>query len=116
MSGYFTKETKVAGVTFEKRQETLKGMAKIQAKGAYTDLVLVHERGNKFDKNAVKVIARWYKDKALKRTMIGYVPAKDAVEIAAAMDAGEYVKVETFALKKGSKYGVTMTLAGCTPA
>lgn len=48
--------------------------------------------------------------------MIGYVPAKDAVDIAAAMDAGEYVKVETFALKKGSKYGVTMTLAGCTPA
>lgn len=67
--------TKVAGVTFEGRQEVLRVLT------APADLRLVREPGNAHDGNAIAVVAA--------AGQIGYLNARLSARLAPAMDAGE---------------------------
>ncbi|MBQ4479137.1 MAG: HIRAN domain-containing protein [Victivallales bacterium] len=67
-------ELKVAGVTFEGRQEILKGMM-----GAPRLARLVREPDNKYDPNAIAVVANGQK--------IGYIPKAIAGDLAGLLPA-----------------------------
>ncbi|WP_176547943.1 HIRAN domain-containing protein [Priestia aryabhattai] len=77
-------ETRVAGVSFDGRQEHIKKMTK------RTKLKLEREPDNRYDENAIMVLAKinqkWHQ--------IGYLHRDYAAKFASVMDCGEAVKVE----------------------
>ena len=90
-----------AGVTFEKRQNVLAYLLKHpEAK-----ITLGREPGNKFDANAIKILAT-----TDKRVQIGYVPRKLAEMLAPLMDSTHFVKVEDFKVVGNwkSNYGMKL--------
>ena len=76
---------KVAGVTFEGRQEILKMLAEM-CEYAY-DISLVREPNNTYDRNAIKVLTN-PRGLSYQMFMIGYIPKEYAKYIAELMDAG----------------------------
>lgn len=103
--------TKVAGTTFEKRQNTLMGMRKLIASGQKVSVVLVREPENEKDANAVKVLTRWKKGEQTRRAQIGYLPAEVAAEVAPLMDNKTFVRVHNFEITKTKIVGVKLELA-----
>lgn len=104
-------ETKVAGTTFEKRQNTLMGMRKLIDKGEKVSIVLVREPGNEKDPNAVKVLTRWKKGDQTRRAQIGYLPKETAAIVAPLMDNKTFVRVHSFDITKTKIVGVKLELA-----
>lgn len=104
-------DLQTAGVTFEKRQNVLMGLRRMQDEGKYVDVVLVREPANPADKNAIKVIARWHgADKKLRRALVGYVPKDAAASLAGRMDEGSYVKITQFAFTRTKTVGLSLSL------
>lgn len=68
--------TKVAGVTFGNCQRVIRKLSNGQ------ELLLIREPGNKFDKNAIKVMT-------LTGGQVGYISASIASSLAVQMDTGK---------------------------
>lgn len=101
---------KAAGVTFNKRQNFLKAL-RSHKKRHPMKLVLVREPENEFDKNAVKIIAKYTLDGRNKTIMIGYIPKKVSSRLAPLMDRGGFVSVENFRFTDTKTVGVIMDLS-----
>lgn len=95
-----TMTVKAAGTTFENRQERLNFLKNFRPE----DLAVTLERepGNQHDRNAIKVIVHILPIK--KRTMIGYVPAGLARDLARAIDAGAQAKAKLLQVIGGYAY------------
>ncbi len=101
---------KIAGVTFEGRQEILSGLfdaqeSSAQGHGPMLAATLEREPQNQFDSNAIKVV--------VDGKHIGYVPKYLAAKLAPRMDAGEAYAVTSVEIGGGSdgySYGVTITI------
>ena len=87
-----TFKTKVAGVTFAKRQSYLKRIAKKLDDFDYDfpDISLEREPNNKHDRNAIKVIWHDYNERTdeEKDIHVGYIAAHVAVSLAKDIDSG----------------------------
>lgn len=88
--------TRVAGTTFDNRQNVLALIAKYNP--ADVDVQLVREPSNAFDSNAVAVTVS-VKDKV--RAVIGYLPKRVAAVISALMDKGFEVPSDTLSIVGG---------------
>lgn len=75
---------RLSGTTFDNRQNILAWLAQFQQ--ADVNLTLQRESDNKYDPNAIKVIAHILPVK--KRAVIGYVPKAYAKELAKVIDKG----------------------------
>lgn len=105
-----TENIKVTGVTYQNRQKTLMGIRTNIKNGVKTDVVLVREPKNQFDKNAIKVIVRWRKGEELKRAQVGYIPRETAEKVAPLMDKKTFVKIKDYELTDTKTVGLHMTL------
>lgn len=74
---------KVAGVTFEGRQDIIAEMIEGQV------VELVPEPENVFDPNAIAVYCCWPETEDFRREKIGFVPASKTPEIKAKMEQGD---------------------------
>ena len=79
-------ETKVAGVTFGRRQQAIEHLARYQAE--QISITLVRDRGNTHDANAVAVIATVAGKGSY---TMGYLPRALAAFIAPLLDAGKTI-------------------------
>lgn len=93
---------KVAGVTFENRQIPLANAAQI----GISQLILMRDKYNPYDSNAIKVIACI----GPKAEHIGFVPRTLAAEIAPLMDAGTYVNITGWQLYGGGTYPIGLSV------
>jgi len=84
---------KVAGVTYENRQDTIKDLNEV-----VDELELVREPSNQYDENAIKIMIKE------SNIDIGYVPRNVAKALAPIMDSGEYEIQVTDCLKKQGKH------------
>lgn len=80
----------VAGVTFEGRQELLAELHKAQEAGAGIATFLVREPDNKYDANAIQVLAEGNDGPK----HVGYVPRHLAAKLAPLLDAGATVTTD----------------------
>lgn len=94
---------KAAGVTFGNRQNYLGYLLKHPE----ARIVLWREPQNKYDKNAIKILAV-----TDKRLDMGYVPRELAQTLAPQMDAKKFVKIDRFAVtgthKDKKSFGMTL--------
>lgn len=107
-----TIETRVAGVSFGNRQGYLHWINKrIKAGSTSIRLMLERERKNPDDANAIKVVARDFRDG--KHVPIGYVPRDLAAQLAPIMDSGRRTNVRAYEVsgKPWTTLGVKMTVA-----
>ena len=84
----FSMTIRVAGTTFENRQERLKFLH--QFKQEDLAVTLEREKDNKFDSNAIQIVV--HIKPISRKTVIGYVPKKFAREFAKVMDMGIQMK------------------------
>ncbi|MBI9110293.1 HIRAN domain-containing protein [Maridesulfovibrio ferrireducens] len=79
--------TKVAGVSFGKRQSYLKSIGKklYREEAKYTEIDLIRDPDNKHDPNAIEVVTE-------KGQVLGYINSQTAKELAIIMDAGANVQ------------------------
>lgn len=91
---------RVSGTSFENRQERLQFLS--QFKPEDLTVSLEREADNRFDKNAVKV--RVHIPAIRKYTVIGYVPAQIAAELAKVIDIGCEVKATLKGIIGGYSY------------
>lgn len=90
-------KTKVAGVSFRRRQAQLKRMAKaIEEDYDFPDISLIREPDNKHDENAIKVIWHEYNEKTdtEKDLHIGYIRNQVASTLSQDIDRGWKVSAE----------------------
>lgn len=97
---------KVAGVTFEKRQNYIHYIA--QNPGAF--LLYRRERKNAFDPNAIKVLAKVPEGKCVQ---LGYVPKELAEKLAPLLDKNYNIKTNSYAITGGRRFnhGVEVTIS-----
>ncbi|MBQ8349437.1 MAG: HIRAN domain-containing protein [Ruminococcus sp.] len=88
--------TKVAGTSFDNRQNVLALLAKYNP--ADVSVKLVRDRSNTFDSNAVAVTAAV---KGKVSAVIGYLPKAVASVVAALMDKGLHIMSDTFSIVGG---------------
>lgn len=88
--------TRVAGTSFDNRQDVLRLIAKYNP--AQVSLKLVRNRSNAFDSNAVAVTV-FVKNKV--RAVIGYLPKSVAGVISALMDKGIEIISDTLSIFGG---------------
>lgn len=102
---------RVAGVTFENRQQRLAYLAQFKPEALQT--VLERESGNQYDSSAIKVIVRIPEIK--KQTVIGYIPAAVSKELARILDKGVKVEAKPLGVIGGysykENYGFLLNLA-----
>lgn len=91
---------RAAGVTFENRQERLRFLQ--QFKPEHLAVALEREPDNRCDRNAINITV--YILPLKKKTVIGYVPAGLARELAKAIDAGVKVKAKLLQIIGGYSY------------
>lgn len=91
---------RAAGTTFENRQERLQFLQ--QFKPEDLTVTLDREADNQHDKNAIKITVHILPIK--RKTVIGYVPAGLARELAKAIDAGAQVKAKLLQIIGGYSY------------
>ena len=89
----------VAGVTFENRQNKL--MSVLTSDKCY--ISLRRERNNKYDPNAIQVLAHTNHNGQETVMTIGYVPKDKAFWLAKAMDTGKTVKVSYYKIVGNKK-------------
>ena len=104
-----TIETKVAGVTFENRQQALENLKKYNTE--HINIILAREKENEHDNNAIAVIVS-VKDKGAYK--MGYIPRTLSKMVAPLMDYGKNVKA-VFKEIRGKyhsyhNYGMKMSL------
>lgn len=80
---------RVSGTSFENRQERLQFLSQFRPQDL--TVTLEREENNSFDVNAIKV--RVHIPTIRKQTVIGYIPAKIARELAKVLDIGCEIKV-----------------------
>ena len=80
-------ETKVAGVTFGRRQEAIERLSRYSARDV--SIELIRERGNARDVNAVAVYAAV---SGRGKSCMGYLPRALAAFVAPLLDAGKNVR------------------------
>lgn len=99
-------DIRVKGTTFENRQGFLAYLNKQTNLSGW----LRREPNNKFDPNAIAVIA--YAKDAGKVIKVGYIPKELAETIAPKMDDGKKIWVKKFAVTGGSgmNYGAVVTI------
>lgn len=97
---------RVAGVTYENRQQRLAFLA--QFKPEKLQAVLEREADNQHDRNAVRVVVRI--PEIRRRTVIGYIPAAIAGDIAYLIDRGLEVKADLLGVIGGYSYKETLGL------
>ena len=88
--------TKVAGTSFDNRQNVLALLAKYNP--ADVSVKLVRDRSNTFDSNAVAVTAAV---KGKVSAVIGYLPKAVASVVAALMDKGLHIMSDTLSIVGG---------------
>lgn len=84
-------QTRVAGVTFDGRQDVLRLIPSADA------VCVWHDAGNAADPNAVAVLCSWRGQ----WWQAGYLPREDAVIVAEALDAGAQVRVRHWHIAGG---------------
>ncbi len=91
---------KVAGVTFENRQECLKFLKRFRTE----DLTITLERdsGSRYDSNAIRIVVHILP--LSRRTVIGYVPRRIAKELKDIIDMGIQVKATLLRIIGGYSY------------
>lgn len=102
--------TRAAGVTYGNRQKLLSRLARYTAE--QITITLRHEQGNRFDRNAVQVVAGV---KGKGSAVIGYLNRQLAAVIAPLMDKGKRI-VSTFRAVTGGEslhltYGLSFELS-----
>lgn len=95
--------TKVAGVSIGDRQHIIAGLKQGD------ELLLIRERDNKYDKNAIKICT-------LQGKQIGYIPAELAVNMAKKIDIGEQYTAKIEKITGGGElyYGVNLKIRSTT--
>jgi len=91
---------RVAGTTFENRQERLAFLAQFKPENLRAELV--RENGNQYDSSAVKVLVKI--PEIRKQTIIGYIPAAISKEIARLLDKGLTVEARPLGVIGGYSY------------
>jgi hypothetical protein len=81
-----TVETKVAGTTFERRQEAIEHLQRYSAE--LINIALVRDAGNEYDPEAVKVLCTV---EGKGSYMMGFIPRPLAAFVAPLIDAGKAV-------------------------
>ena len=94
-------ETKVAGVTFENRQEAIKNLS--QYDPSEITINLTRDPGNPHDGNAIAVYAA-VEGKGL--YFMGYLPKALAAFVAPVMDTGRVVQAAFREIRKHINYGL----------
>lgn len=106
-----TAETvKVAGVTFQNRQKTLMGIRTNLRNKVPTTMLLVREPRNQYDRNAIKVLARWQRDDMTRRAQVGYIPKETAKKLAPLMDRKVFIKIKDYEISDTKTVGVMLHL------
>lgn len=95
-----TMTVRATGTTFENRQERLQFLQ--QFKPEDLTVTLDREADNQHDKNAIRITVHILPIK--RKTVIGYVPAGLARELAKAIDAGAQVKAKLLQIIGGYSY------------
>lgn len=95
-----TMTIRAAGTTFENRQERLNFLKNFKPEDL--TVTLEREADNQHDKNAIKITVHILLIK--RKTVIGYVPAGLARELAKAIDAGAQVKAKLLQIIGGYSY------------
>lgn len=88
---------RVSGVSFENRQERLQFLSQFRPQDL--TVTLEREENNSFDVNAVKV--RIHIPAIRKQTVIGYIPAQIARELAKVLDIGCEIKASLKSITGG---------------
>ena len=95
-----TMTIRAAGTTFENRQERLNFLKNFKPEDL--TVTLDREADNQHDKNAIRITVHIIQIK--RKTVIGYVPAGLARELAKAIDAGAQVKAKLLQIIGGYSY------------
>lgn len=95
-----TMNVRAAGATFENRQERLNFLKNFKPEDL--TVTLDREADNQHDKNAIRITVHILSIK--RKTVIGYVPAGLARELAKAIDAGAQVKAKLLQIIGGYSY------------
>ena len=95
-----TMTIRAAGTTFENRQERLNFLKNFKPEDL--TVTLDREADNQHDKNAIRITVHILPIK--RKTVIGYVPAGLARELAKAIDAGAQVKAKLLQIIGGYSY------------
>lgn len=95
-----TMTIRAAGTTFENRQERLNFLKNFKPEDL--TVTLDREADNQHDKNAIRITVHILQIK--RKTVIGYVPAGLARELAKAIDAGAQVKAKLLQIIGGYSY------------
>ena len=95
---------KVAGVTFENRQEILERFYRDWNEGSVFDVSLVPEEDNEFDKNAIGV---WLEVSG-KKEKVGYVPRDCNADLKAALGEMKCCHLNTIGVSQKGTIGLTI--------
>lgn len=102
---------KIAGVTFNRRQEALKRLENYIRQGAEVKTTLTRENNNMTDKNAIKVLVSVNGSAAYH---LGYIPAEVAAVLAPLMDKVGEIKAHIYNIVGGydtrSTYGARLAI------
>ena len=95
-----TIKVRVAGTTFENRQERLQFLKQFHLNDL--TVTLKREPDNEFDSNAIQIIV--HIKPILRRTVIGYLPKELARELSKVIDIGIQVKASLIQIIGGYSY------------
>lgn len=98
--------TKVAGVTFENRQSTIRRLYRFGELDEGTELILKREPDNPFDRNAVAVLTQ-------EGESLGYLSKDLAEQLSGNMDRGKIYKAYVSAITGGdadNNYGINIQI------
>ncbi len=95
--------TRAAGVTFSNRQERLQFLKQFRPEDL--TVTLEKEKASKFDCNAIQIVV--HIKPISRRTVIGYVPKKLAMELSKVIDMGIQVKASLMQIIGGYGYKET---------
>lgn len=95
-----TMKVRVAGTTFENRQERLQFLKQFHLNDL--TVTLKREPDNEFDSNAIQIIV--HIKPILRRTVIGYLPKELARELSKVIDIGIQVKASSIQIIGGYSY------------
>ena len=95
---------RVAGTTFENRQERLQFLKQFQQKDL--SVTLEREVNNRYDSNAIKIVA--HIRPLSKKTVIGYIPKGLSKELVKVIDTGIQIKATLIQIIGGYSYKETL--------
>ena len=95
-----TMKVRIAGTTFENRQERLQFLKQFHLNDL--TVTLKREPDNEFDSNAIQIIV--HIKPILRRTVIGYLPKELARELSKVIDIGIQVKASLIQIIGGYSY------------